>query len=50
MRTGGERRMTSLNGAEVSAAWSPDGRTIAFQNENFETLDRRRQHAARCAK
>ncbi|WP_026423924.1 DPP IV N-terminal domain-containing protein [Actinokineospora inagensis] len=33
-----EQRVTSLDGAEVGAAFSPDGKVIAFQDEKYQTL------------
>src|SRR4029453_9228895 len=36
--TNTERRVTSLNGAEVSSTCPLYGRTIAFQNQAFQTL------------
>ena len=35
--TGAEQRVTSLPGAEVSSAWSPDGTTLAFQDQTGAT-------------
>jgi Tol biopolymer transport system component/imidazolonepropionase-like amidohydrolase len=37
LETGGERRLTSLPGAEIAAAWSPDGAQLAFQDEDGAT-------------
>ena len=37
LRTGADRRLTSLPDAEMAAAWSPDGRSIAFvSNQAYE--------------
>ena len=35
--TGAEQRVSSLPGAEVSSAWSPDGSTLAFQDQTGAT-------------
>jgi Tol biopolymer transport system component/imidazolonepropionase-like amidohydrolase len=37
LRTGGDRRLTSLPDAEMAPAWSPDGRSIVFvANQAYE--------------
>ena len=38
LASGSERRLTSEPGAEVAAAWSPDGSRIAFQDEEGATF------------
>ena len=37
LKSGKERRVTALDTAEVSASWSPDGRSMAFQDETGAT-------------
>jgi Tol biopolymer transport system component len=38
LETGDEQRATSIVGAEVSSAWSPDGSQLAFQDQTGATF------------
>ncbi|WP_426245015.1 amidohydrolase family protein [Nocardioides sp. LHG3406-4] len=37
LKSGKERRVTALDSAEVAASWSPDGRSMAFQDQTGAT-------------